>query len=416
MQNNFETLLGLSLLRGTTPIPTTSLSENEVVGLYFSGHWCPPCRAFTPMLKDIYNKLREGGKKFEIVFVSSDHDQTTFDEYYEGMPWLALPFSESKLNAMLNKKFRVSGIPTLVLLNSHAELITSKGRSAVQCPEQFPWPQPTYSDIMNSCSSFLSHNGPVGNDVVLGKEYLGLYFSASWCPPCQNFTPKLAQVYNKLQAERQDFEFIFFSADENETDFQNYYEKMPFLACAFDQTEYKSKMMNHFGVTGFPTLVMVDRNGNIISSDATVNVHSDPDGLEFPWKPKPVNSIDNLVGIEATPGFIVLMDSETKEVQDRIEHEVNLIAKEWIEKDRIKGEDQSMLFFVGRESDGLIERVRTLYGGKKGETTKVIILDFPDNGIYVYDGEVCIDGMKQFLCEYQKGGLTKLPIQFETNE
>jgi nucleoredoxin len=68
-------------------------------GIYFSAHWCPPCRGFTPVLADCYKKLAEknAGKKFrfEVVFVSSDRDQESFDGYYSEMPWCAIPFSDS---------------------------------------------------------------------------------------------------------------------------------------------------------------------------------------------------------------------------------------------------------------------------------------------------------------------------------
>ncbi len=30
------------------------LKDKKVVVIYFSAHWCPPCRAFTPILKDFY--------------------------------------------------------------------------------------------------------------------------------------------------------------------------------------------------------------------------------------------------------------------------------------------------------------------------------------------------------------------------
>merc|ERR1719189_1069843 len=49
---------------------TKDLCENEVIGIYFSAHWCPPCRGFTPVLAETYETLAKAGKKFEIVFVS----------------------------------------------------------------------------------------------------------------------------------------------------------------------------------------------------------------------------------------------------------------------------------------------------------------------------------------------------------
>lgn len=69
-------------------------NEGNVVALYFSAHWCPPCRAFTPQLAAWYDKFKktENGDKFEIIFVSSDRDSGSFKEYYKEMPWLALPY------------------------------------------------------------------------------------------------------------------------------------------------------------------------------------------------------------------------------------------------------------------------------------------------------------------------------------
>ena len=70
--------------------------EGYVLGLYFSAHWCPPCRAFTPKLADWYNKLKGGsiGDKFDIVFLSSDRDEKNFNEYFAEMPWHAVSYSD----------------------------------------------------------------------------------------------------------------------------------------------------------------------------------------------------------------------------------------------------------------------------------------------------------------------------------
>ena len=31
-----------------------ALAGKQIVCFYFSAHWCPPCRHFTPILKDFY--------------------------------------------------------------------------------------------------------------------------------------------------------------------------------------------------------------------------------------------------------------------------------------------------------------------------------------------------------------------------
>ena len=72
--------------------------EGKVVGIYFSGHWCGPCRGFTPQLASWYTKFKTGsnGPNFDIIFVSSDRSEEDFNVYFKEMPWLALPYAERK--------------------------------------------------------------------------------------------------------------------------------------------------------------------------------------------------------------------------------------------------------------------------------------------------------------------------------
>jgi thiol-disulfide isomerase/thioredoxin len=35
-------------------IRNTTLQDRKIIAYYFSAHWCPPCRLFTPVLADFY--------------------------------------------------------------------------------------------------------------------------------------------------------------------------------------------------------------------------------------------------------------------------------------------------------------------------------------------------------------------------
>ena len=124
-------------------VSASSLNETKVVGLYFSAHWCPPCRGFTPVLAQSYQTIVKAGKSFQIVFISSDRSDADFKEYFKEMPWLALPFSERDLKGSLSGKYGVNGIPSLILLDgATGEIITKDGRSVImqdQSGNDFPW-------------------------------------------------------------------------------------------------------------------------------------------------------------------------------------------------------------------------------------------------------------------------------------
>ena len=37
------------------------LADTPVLALYFSAHWCPPCRQFTPLLARAYSQAKQAG-------------------------------------------------------------------------------------------------------------------------------------------------------------------------------------------------------------------------------------------------------------------------------------------------------------------------------------------------------------------
>jgi thiol-disulfide isomerase/thioredoxin len=104
------------------------LGSSKVIGVYFSAHWCGPCRQFTPILAQMYNAAKKEALPFEIVFCSADHDNGEFLSYYKEMPWLAIPYDAEK-REWLQGKHKVNGIPRLIIFDAATgEIIESNGR------------------------------------------------------------------------------------------------------------------------------------------------------------------------------------------------------------------------------------------------------------------------------------------------
>ena len=93
---------------------------------------CGPCRKFTPDLVKFYiNRKVKGHDDFEIIWVSSDHDQESFQEYFQQMPWLAIPFDDPRIHA-LSERFHVDGIPALYIVDPDGKVLNEEGREAIE--------------------------------------------------------------------------------------------------------------------------------------------------------------------------------------------------------------------------------------------------------------------------------------------
>jgi nucleoredoxin len=144
MSTPLEELIGRHVVNNKKEqIAVKSIADSkQVVGLYFSAHWCPPCRGFTPQLAVFYEDLKEANEsQLEVVFVSSDRDEASWAEYFGEMPWLALPFNDRDTKSKLAGMYEVTGIPTLVIVDAKtAQVITKEGRKKVMTePKNFPW-------------------------------------------------------------------------------------------------------------------------------------------------------------------------------------------------------------------------------------------------------------------------------------
>ena len=107
------------------------LLKNEIIGVYFSAHWCGPCRAFTPRLAQFYKNVNAEKKQIEIIFNSADQDLKSFKEYFGTMPWIATPF-DSPAKSQIDDACGINSIPQLIIFDNKGHVIDDNGRRTVE--------------------------------------------------------------------------------------------------------------------------------------------------------------------------------------------------------------------------------------------------------------------------------------------
>lgn len=303
--------------------------EGKIIGLYFSANWYPPCWNFNQVLVGIYEQLKSSGSNFEIVYISSDEDADAFNIYHACMPWLAIPFSDLDTKKALNRRFDIEGIPSLVILQPNDNKDEATLRDGVELiyrygVEAFPFTKQRLEELQDEERTrhenqtltnlltnhdrdyLLGHPTPkqvtfpciypcimhvplpiyiiiiICMDVyylvhaacmqvpvtsLVGKT-IGLYFSAHWCRPCVNFTPRLISINQKIKEQMlvdgEDFEIVFVSSDRDQASFDSYFDTMPWLALPFGDPNIK-QLVKHFDVKDIPCLVILGPDGKTVT-------------------------------------------------------------------------------------------------------------------------------------------------------
>mmetsp|Transcript_971 Transcript_971/g.2375 ORF Transcript_971/g.2375 Transcript_971/m.2375 type:complete len:144 (-) Transcript_971:2157-2588(-) len=106
------------------------VEDKPVVALYFTASWCPPCKNFSPVLADFYSEVNFPDRQLEIIHVSSDRDEISFQTYLSELPWIAIPFGDPRI-VELKQRFKITGIPVLMLINRDGSLAHGAARSDV---------------------------------------------------------------------------------------------------------------------------------------------------------------------------------------------------------------------------------------------------------------------------------------------
>ncbi|CAI0453156.1 unnamed protein product [Linum tenue] len=255
------------------------------LGLYFSASGCKPSQGFTPLLLQAYEDLTKSKSDFEVVFVSSDEDEESFDHYFSKMPWLAVPFSDSDTRAGLRELFKVKATPHLVILDKQGKVSCHGGVKIVTKYGARGYPfteeklkflseeqenakknQTLTSLLASPTRDYLISNDGTETAVheLEGKMVL-LYITSHDVPSCAEFTPKLVDFYKKVKENGEgNFEVVLVSFDSTEEKYRTWFETMPWLAVPF-QDKTCGKLLDYFQVRSAPTVIVIGRDGKTMN-------------------------------------------------------------------------------------------------------------------------------------------------------
>jgi len=188
--------------------------------------------------------------------------------------------SESLIQALRGGAYQLSAADISAFKAKQEEARASKANDASFNPPPVDRPgrppSPTTVQIGGSMYDHLKddlvcwHNGTfvaVDEEALQKKKFFLLFFSAIWSRDGRQFTPVLADYYNRVVSQHPELEVVFFSADRSAFAMENYVNQtnMPWPMVAYDKLQGKAGALASSLTHQIPRLILADVSGKILS-------------------------------------------------------------------------------------------------------------------------------------------------------
>ncbi|CAF3901938.1 unnamed protein product [Rotaria sordida] len=244
------------------------ISINELngkgVGLYFATYSSSACRNFTPKLAAYYkgfNSNDEIEKKLEIVYISYDKDQATFDEHFKKMPWKALPFSGKRLFRSRESRDDEYVWDGIIFHQCYMSPIIGSRHGCIEKEE-------CYVDLCETCLPKTKHEHHIIEYLIPKRQYSfeQLFKTVSHLlNPNSEEKIETKTIWEngvKSQANSLPFRIVLVSSDYDKQSFHEYRSKMPWPAIPLGSSHL---LHTYFQSCYIPRFYIVSSDGKVLS-------------------------------------------------------------------------------------------------------------------------------------------------------
>ena len=188
--------------------------------------------------------------------IRSDEDLKTWNDIFGRKFEARLISSRPGFVRLQNKEGKEIDFPSMNLVPRDQTFVREWEKQKAEAAKGSEFVQTFKKDLVIKKGNKVSSYEP---ETMSQIKYFAFYKSASWCPPCQKFTPKLVNFYNRIKDEHPEFELIFISSDRSEDAMEDYMVDYDMPWPAFEHGEHKRLVRSNGG--GIPCLIVTDADG-----------------------------------------------------------------------------------------------------------------------------------------------------------
>lgn len=108
---------------------------------------------------------------------------------------------------------------------------------------------------------------PVRKSELQTLEFVLLFFGSNRNPPSKSISAKLQDFYRYINKDGRRLEVIYIGFEEDEQDWAEFFETMPWLGVPFQDKQRRFEMRSHFCPDGlFPKICVLNNRFEVVSS------------------------------------------------------------------------------------------------------------------------------------------------------